>query len=251
MRDSRAPILLARLTPPTLEALRGALSPRAEIQQTFPHVLHFSGHAWRGGLLLEDEYGQVHQVTAAELRQHLKPPQPLDLVVLNACETAADAHSAAQALVEAGLAHAVVGHTRPVPDDQAIAFARTLYTDLTDGYSLAEAVERAQRHITTHDVVLLGDGTQRFTGLTRGEPLLEDGRPKGNLPPGEGVGLFGRGEGLVRLAYHLDRLAGALGERRRGGSPRLVGGRPAQPGAAARGCPAPGPGGRLGLPGTA
>lgn len=100
-------------------------------------------------------------MTAAELLGHLKPPQPLDLMVLNGCETAADARSAAQALVQAGLARAVVGHTRPVFDDQAIAFARTLYTNLTDGYPLAEAVEQAKRHITTHEVVLLGDGARR------------------------------------------------------------------------------------------
>ncbi len=126
-------------------------------------------------------------------------------MVLNACETAAEAHSAAQALVRAGLARAVVGHPRPVLDEEAIAFTRTLYTDLTDGYPLAEAVKRAQRHITTHRVILLGDRDLRFTGLTRGEPLIDDARPKGNLPPGEGVGFFGRGEELVALARRLDQ----------------------------------------------
>ena len=125
--------------------------------------------------------------------------------MLNACETAAAAHSAAQTLLNAGLARAVVGHPRRVWDEEAIAFTRTLYADLTDGYSLREAVDRAQGHISTHDVVLLGDGDLRFTGLIRGEPLVDDGRPKGNLPPGERVGFFGRGEELVRLARHLDR----------------------------------------------
>ena len=213
VREANAPILLARLTPPTLEALRRSLSPRTAQQGLFPHVLHFSGHAWREGLLLEDEYGQTHPVTAAELLQALRPPQPLDLVVLNACESAADARSAGQALVQAGLARAVVGHLYPVRDDQAIAFARTLYTDLSDGFPLQEAVERAQRHITPtlpspykgEGVVLLGDGNLRFGDLARGEPLIEDGRPAGNLPPGEGVGFFGRGAELVALAHSLDR----------------------------------------------
>ena len=205
VRKTGAPILLARLTPPTLETLRRELSLRLAEQGLFPHVLHFSGHAWEKGLLLEDDYGQTCRVTAAQLLQALKLPRPLELVVLNACETAAEAHSVVQVLLDHGLARAVVGHPLPVADDEAIAFARTLYADLTDGFPLGEAVERAQGSITGHEVVLLGDRTLRFTGLTRGEPLVRDARPRGNLPPGLGVGFFGRGEALVRLARHLDR----------------------------------------------
>ncbi len=202
---AHAPILLARLAPPTLDMLRRQLSPRLAEQGLFPHLLHFGGHAWKKGLLLEDEYGQAHPVTAAQLLQHLRLPLPLDLVVLNACETAAESHSAAQALLEAGLARAVIGHPRPALDDQAIAFTRALYADLTDGFSLREAVRQAQQQITTHRVILLGDGDLRFSGLTRGEPLIPDARPRGGLPPGKGVGFFGRGEELVALARRLDR----------------------------------------------
>jgi hypothetical protein len=99
VRQSKAPILLARLMPPTLDALRSALSPRAYGQNAFPHILHFSGHAWREGLLLEDELGQVHFATTAEVLQALQGlPQPLDLVVLNGCESTANARSVAQLL---------------------------------------------------------------------------------------------------------------------------------------------------------
>ena len=45
VRQSKAPILLARLRPPTLDSLRSALSPRAGQQEVFPQILHFSGHA--------------------------------------------------------------------------------------------------------------------------------------------------------------------------------------------------------------
>ena len=212
VQEARAPILLARLVPPTLEALRRALSPRIAGQGLFPHVLHFSGHAWREGLLLEDEYGQTHPVTTGELLDALNggahSRAPL-LVVLNACETAADARSAAQALLEAGLARAVVGHLCPVQDEQAIAFAKALYADLCDGFPLREAVRRAQQSSPSQGeggvgVLLLGDGDLRFGGLARGEPLIEDGRPTGNLPPGEGVGFFGRGAELTALARSLD-----------------------------------------------
>ena len=205
VRESRAPILLARLLPPTLDTLRAALSPRAQAQHAFPHVLHFSGHAWQGGLLLEDELGQVHAATTRELEAGLRGlPQPLDLVVLNGCESAADARSAAQALVGSGLTRAAVGHARPVCDPEAVAFAACLYAELTNGHPLDQAVERASRHVTTQPVILLGDKELRFAHLTGGEPWVDDRRPTGNLPSPASF-FFGRGKELVDLAHTLER----------------------------------------------
>ncbi|MGQ9494259.1 MAG: CHAT domain-containing protein, partial [Anaerolineae bacterium] len=153
VRQSHAPILLARLTPPTLDALRRALSQGAVQQHAFPQILHFSGHAWRNGLLLEDELGQVHAVTTDELLRALEElPQPLDLVVLNGCESAAAAESVAQALLEKGLARAVVGHPQSVWDYQAVKFAAKLYKELTDGFPLRTALERAGWEVTTTQV---------------------------------------------------------------------------------------------------
>jgi len=204
VRDTQAPILLARLLPPTLDALRRALSPRAFHQEAHPHVLHFAGHAWKQGLLLEDEYGQMHRVTADALRAALSPPRPLDLIVLNACETAADdAHAAARALLDAGIARAVVGHPVRVADDEAIRFAGTLYADLCDGFALREAVARAQRHLVGHEAVLLGDGDLRFANLDRGAPLIVPGAPIADLPGASAPPFFGRGATLVDLAQRL------------------------------------------------
>ena len=203
VRDSHAPILLARLTPPTLDALRAALSPRAGEQGLFPHVLHFSGHAWKDGLFLEDELGQVHPVTTAGLLDALEGiPRPLDLVVLNGCESAAYYRSVAQALVNRGLARAAVGHTRPVWDPQAIRFAARLYAELTNGYPLDKALARARRAVTAREVLLLGEGGLRFTDLTGGEPWVDDRRPHGHLPP-RGDFFFGRGRDLVTVAHAL------------------------------------------------
>ena len=205
VRESHAPILLARLTPPTLDALRAALSPRAETQGLFPHILHFSGHAWAGGLFLEDEWGQVHAVTTEELLDALKGlPRPLDLVVLNGCETAADdARSVAQTLVEKGLARAVVGHPLPVWDPEAVAFAGRLYAELAGGFPLGEAVKRAGSAVTTHNVILLGDADLCFREyLEPGEPVVDDRRPSGNLPS-RAPFFFGRGRELVELARTL------------------------------------------------
>jgi len=204
VRDIQAPILLSRVLPPTLDALRRALSPRAFHQEAHPHVLHFAGHAWAQGLLLEDEHGQTHRVTADALRAALSPPRPLDLIVLNACETAADdAHTAARALLDAGIARAVVGHPVRVADDQAIRFAGTLYADLCDGFALCEAVARAQRHLVGHAAVLLGDGDLRFADLDRTAPLIVPGAPIADLPGASAHPFFGRGATLVHLAQRL------------------------------------------------
>ena len=204
MRQSGAPILLARLTPPTLEALRAALSPRAELQQIFPHVLHFSGHAWSGGLLLEDEFGQARRVTTADLLDALRDiPRPLDLVVLNGCETAA-AQAVAAALLKKGLARAVLGHPQPVLDEQAVQFAARLFAELTNGFPLQTALERAGREVTTHAVTLLGDGGLCLKEyLKPGTPLIDDRRPPGSLPSRRDF--FGRGQDLVEIACALER----------------------------------------------
>jgi hypothetical protein len=67
VRASGAPIALIRLAPPTLDSLRYALSPRAVEQGLYPHVLHFGGHAWKNGLLFEDEYGGEDPVITPRL----------------------------------------------------------------------------------------------------------------------------------------------------------------------------------------
>ncbi len=203
VQESRAPILLARLAPPTLDALRSELSPREVQQGTYPQVLHFSGHAWRDGLVLEDVCHQTHYVTTAELLKELDLPQPLELIVLNGCESAASAQSAAQGLVKAGLARAVIGHERPVYDDQAIAFARTLYRELSDGRDLKTAFDRARRRITTHEVQLFGDATLRLGPLAGAEPIIDDARPPGRLERRSGL-FLGRGRQLRAIACKLE-----------------------------------------------
>ena len=203
VRQSGAPILLARLVPPTLPALRAALSPRAAEQSVFPQVLHFSGHAWKEGLVLEDELGRIHAAGTAEVIDALKDlPGKLDLVVLNGCESAAAARSVAQALLDGGLARAVVGHEKVVRDDEAVAFAARLYSELCNGFPLQRALENAGKAITTHQVILLGDGGLKFGPLSGGEPLIDDRRPRGSLLPQARL-FLGRGRELVEMASAL------------------------------------------------
>ena len=210
VRQSGAPILLARLGPPTLPALRAALSPRAAEQSAFPHVLHFSGHAWEEGMVLEDDLGQVHRAGTAQVLAALKGmPQKLDLVVLNGCESAASARSVAQALLDGGLARAVVGHERSVLDSEAVAFAARLYAELCGGFPLQDALDNARKEITTHEVILLGEEKLRFEGLSGAEPWIDERRQKGSLLPQARL-FLGRGRELVRMAGAMAKPPAAM-----------------------------------------
>jgi hypothetical protein len=193
-----------------LPALRAALSPRAAEQSVLPQVLHFSGHAWKEGLVLEDELGRVHAAGTAEVIDALKDlPGKLDLVVLNGCESAAAARSVAQALLDGGLARAVVGHEKVVRDDEAVAFAARLYSELCNGFPLQRALENAGKAITTHQVILLGDGGMKLGPLSGGAPLIDDRRPWGSLLPQARL-FLGRGRELVEMAEALGRPPAAI-----------------------------------------
>ncbi len=209
VRASGAPIALIRLMPPTLDALRYALSPRAVKQGLYPHVLHFSGHAWKDGLLLEDEYSQMDAVSTPRLLEALKESPPLDLAVFNACESAEGAFSAAQAFFDAGRARAAVGHPKPVRDDEAVQFAARLYAEMArGGYTLQEAFRQAQKNVSTHTPHLFCKQDWRFDALEVGEPLTDAHRVPGNLPARARF-FFGRGRELVTLAQALEKTPGA------------------------------------------
>ncbi len=110
-----------------------------------PDVVHFIGHGEydererTGYLLLEDDRGLSHRVTAAEMARILHR-YGTNLVVLNACETAAGAWAGlAPALVRAQVA-AVVAMQWPVEDRAAIRFSRSFYKALAQGKSVDECL---------------------------------------------------------------------------------------------------------------
>ncbi|GAA1021515.1 hypothetical protein Aple_073420 [Acrocarpospora pleiomorpha] len=109
-----------------------------------PHVVHFSGHATRRTLVFDsgdDARGPGRPVEAESFARAMgavdSPPR---LVVLNACESAAQL---------AGLLTAVpmaIGMSDRIRDPDAIAFASRLYVALADGQSVRGAFQlgRAQ-----------------------------------------------------------------------------------------------------------
>jgi hypothetical protein len=103
-----APMLMARLRPPTADALRTLLAPNTA--GAF-NIVHFICHGLPGALALEDERGLMTIVPAAEIARDVRDGQ-IDLVVVNACYSAAgDAQSIAAALVAAGVRSVVAHHS--------------------------------------------------------------------------------------------------------------------------------------------
>ncbi len=120
--------------------LHFALAVRdTDIQQHFlrhePEIVHFSSHGYPGGaIVVEDAHGKqtpIEGTLLAELFHSLRV-QPR-CVFLNACFSAAQAESVAQA------AEVVIARPESVKDSAAILFAKIFYQTLASGGSIGEA----------------------------------------------------------------------------------------------------------------
>lgn len=106
-----------------------------------PHVVHFSGHANNRVLVFDDgtDEGGKNVVTARSFKAAVEAPDdPPLLVVLNACE------SAAQLSDLIGRIPAAIGMTDSVGDIDAITFATRFYRSVAEGQSVAAALALAR-----------------------------------------------------------------------------------------------------------
>ncbi len=127
-------------------------------------VLHFMGHGTfeegtgEGALLFEAPDGETWPVTGRDLATELKQHPGLQLVVLNACQSARMAagdalHSfagVASALVLGGVP-AVVAMQSWISDPAAIAFSKTFYKSLADGDPVDTAITQGRQAIRRRD----------------------------------------------------------------------------------------------------
>lgn len=104
-----------------------------------PAILHFSGHGSEHGLCFEGPNGDAvildPQKFAALLSLAVK--EGLKGVVMNACNSQAHAHSAAEAVGQ------VIAMEGPLSDEAAIDFSREFYGSMGDGYTFERAFEWA------------------------------------------------------------------------------------------------------------
>jgi CHAT domain len=121
------------------------------------HIFHFVGHGGfdpvhgEGLIVLADEQGNAHRLSATDLGRLLGDHEPLRLAVLNSCDSArADRldvfSSTAATLVRRGTP-AVVAMQYEITDDAAIEFSRSFYEALADGMAVDAALAEARKGV--------------------------------------------------------------------------------------------------------
>jgi len=114
------------------------------------HILHFAGHADKSGLILEDGKGHHARLDVLDLAAAISGPH-LHMVFLNACETAGGASqlgipSLASILASKGVP-LVLAMQHEIPNDDALVFVRTFYSELVATGSVDASVSKARRAI--------------------------------------------------------------------------------------------------------
>ncbi|MFF1924020.1 CHAT domain-containing protein [Streptomyces sp. NPDC058221] len=110
-----------------------------------PNVVHFVGHGSADQIVLETSSGSSQALSRDALStifSHFR--QWLQVVVLNACYSAAQAESLAEH------ADAVIGMTDPVGDASAIEFSAGFYRALAFGRSVEDAFSQGVAMLTVH-----------------------------------------------------------------------------------------------------
>lgn len=104
-----------------------------------PNIVHFVGHGEMDGeIVLEDESGQSRPVSPDALRLVFANfRQWLQVVVLNACYSAAQVQSLAEQV------DAVIGMRDAIDDDAAIEFSASLYRAIGFGRTVQDAFDQA------------------------------------------------------------------------------------------------------------
>lgn len=121
-----------------------------------PNIVHFVGHGNEDGeIVLEDESGHSRPLSPAVLRVVFANFRQLQVAVLNACYSAAQARSLAEQV------DVVIGMRHAVEDDTAVEFSASLYRAIGFGRSVEDAFSQAVSAVLLHG--LPGDRTPVIT----------------------------------------------------------------------------------------
>lgn len=108
-----------------------------EVMNNAPDVLHFSGHGATGLLCFEDKNGKVAAVSAAAVEGLVKLSDSIECLVLNACFSESIATQVKDHV------KAVIGCSKAIGDEAAIAFTRAFYRALRHGRHYRSAFDLA------------------------------------------------------------------------------------------------------------
>ncbi len=107
-------------------------------------IFHYAGHARADALSLTSDAGRNIPALAGGFAKFLAEQRGLKLVVLNGCQTKAQATG----LLDAGVSH-VVATSAKIDDTMATEFAKTLYGGLVGGAPLGRAFKEASAVLQT------------------------------------------------------------------------------------------------------
>ena len=109
------------------------------LNETRPHIVHFSGHGDQHALAFEDADGLTKPLDNASLAALLHASSDrIRLAVFNSCESSSQAELACEHL------DAAIGMERPVDDESAKVFAGQFYNSIGFGKSLQQAFDQAK-----------------------------------------------------------------------------------------------------------
>jgi len=111
-----------------------------------PHIVHFSGHGLTEGIVITNDANTAVIIPTSALKRLFKRiKNTAELVLLNSC------YSAEQAKAISELGVYVIGNNAPIGDDAAIAFAKGLYTGLSEGKAFEKAFDFAMVNLEIVD----------------------------------------------------------------------------------------------------
>lgn len=167
-----------------------------------PHLVHFSGHGWSGGIVFDNgslEDPQKHPVEFDLLAQVLQATStPPRVLVLNACETLDGADLLLPAVP------VIIAMSDTIDDTAAIVFARRFYAAIASAQPVGIALAQAQAamRLTTPDDADLPQVAVRDDIDADSLVLV---RPPGTDPPADPAHALLRTHGLSPLAAALLR----------------------------------------------
>lgn len=118
-----------------------------DLNETRPHIVHFSGHGNQAELAFENAEGRAQPLSNETLGVLLAATSDrIRLAVFNSCQSGAQAELATEYVSFA------IGMETSVEDESAKTFAAQFYNSLGFGKTLAEAFEQAKAQVTlTHE----------------------------------------------------------------------------------------------------
>ena len=135
-----------------------------------PRIVHFCGHGeGQIGLVLEDEAGKAKSVSSEALAEVFKNfAAKVECVLLNACYSEVQAPAIVQHI------NYVIGMSREIRDDAAIAFTRGFYTALGNGEQIKNAYNFGKSQVAIEISSNSTTDSRKFTPIENLESKIAD-----------------------------------------------------------------------------